>query len=595
MSPRGSAPRDPGFSTLREYALVADGARGALIGPDGALVWMCFPDWHSDAVFSSILGGAGHYAVTPDEPFVWGGHYEPASLIWRSRWVTRDAIVECREALAAPPRAGRAVVLRRVVAEEGRARVDVHLGVRAAFGSQPVRDLTRDDRGTWHGRSGSVRFRWSGAPEASVTGEGDLELRLVLDEGATRDLVLELLVEEASSAEPTGDASQLWARTEAHWRERVPELEGVHARRDAQHSYAVLAGLTSASGGMVAAATTSLPERAESGRSYDYRYVWMRDQAYTGEAVAASGGGRLLDDAVRFVVDRLLDDGERVQPAYTVHGDRIPPERHVDLPGYPGGRDIVGNRVCEQFQLDVFGEALSLLAAAARLGRLPSEGWRAAEIAARAVQSRHDEPDAGVWELEPRRWTHSRLACVGGLRAMSALDDAPRVLSRGWNELAERLLDDTWRTSGHPSGRWQRAPDDPRPDAALLLASLRGALPPDDPRSIATHHGVLRELSSDGYLYRFRHGDQPLADAEGAFLLCGFWMAQSFSAQGDPVEAARWFERNRSGCGPPGLFAEEFDVVERQLRGNLPQAFVHALLLECAATLSLDRDPPARA
>jgi GH15 family glucan-1,4-alpha-glucosidase len=117
-------------------------------------------------------------------------------------------------------------------------------------------------------------------------------------------------------------------------------------------------------------------------------------------------------------------------------------------------------------------------------------------------------------------------------------------------------------------------------------------VPPDDPRSVATHRAVLRDLSSDGYLYRFRHGDRPLSDAEGAFLLCGFWMAQSFSDQGRPVEAARWFERNRSGCGPPGLFAEEFDVVERQLRGNLPQAFVHALLLECAAKLSLDRDRP---
>ncbi|WP_264001054.1 glycoside hydrolase family 15 protein, partial [Mycobacterium pseudoshottsii] len=132
----------------------------------------------------------------------------------------------------------------------------------------------------------------------------------------------------------------------------------------------------------------------------------------------------------------------------------------------------------------------------------------------------------------------------------------------------------------HPSGRWQRAPDDPRVDAALLVPALRGAVPPDDPRSTATLRAVLGELEDDGYVYRFRHDERPLAEAEGAFLLCGFWAALACLQQGDMVRATRYFERNRAGCGPPGLFGEEYDVEQRQLRGNLPQAFVHALLIE---------------
>jgi GH15 family glucan-1,4-alpha-glucosidase len=117
------------------------------------------------------------------------------------------------------------------------------------------------------------------------------------------------------------------------------------------------------------------------------------------------------------------------------------------------------------------------------------------------------------------------------------------------------------------------------------LPPVRGALPGDDPRTVATLEAVRRHLTSDGYVYRFAHDHRPLGEAEGAFLLCGFIMALALHQQGRTCEAVRWFERNRSACGPPGLFAEEFDVGQRQLRGNLPQAFVHALMLECAATL----------
>jgi len=138
----------------------------------------------------------------------------------------------------------------------------------------------------------------------------------------------------------------------------------------------------------------------------------------------------------------------------------------------------------------------------------------------------------------------------------------------------------------HPSGRWQRAPDDERLDAALLLPAVRGALPAGDPRTTATLDALYTELSEDGFLYRFRQQPGPLGDAEGAFLLCGFVMALACHQRGDQVDAARWFERQRAVCGPPGLFSEEFDVTQRQLRGNLPQAFVHALMLEAATRLA---------
>jgi GH15 family glucan-1,4-alpha-glucosidase len=201
------------------------------------------------------------------------------------------------------------------------------------------------------------------------------------------------------------------------------------------------------------------------------------------------------------------------------------------------------------------------------------------------VEAAWDEPDAGIWELHDRWWTHSSLACVAGLRAVAR--HAPRPEAARWEELSSLILHHTTRRCLSPDGAWQRAADLPGPDAALLLPPVRGALPADDPRTRSTLEAVRTGLVEDGYLYRFADGDDnQLGVTQGAFTMCGFMMALALHHQGEDVEAVRWFERNRATCGPPGLYAEEYDVQQRQLRGNLPQAFVHAMLLETAGVLS---------
>jgi len=586
-TPRHPTGLDPPLPhVLREYALLADGERGILVGPRGELVWMCFPRWDSDGVFSSLIGGPGTYAITPQDRCVWGGYYEPGSLIWHSRWIAGDATIECREALALPARPDRAVILRRVIARQGTARVRVALAPRAGFGHHALRHLACDGSGTWTGRSGDVHLAWTGGADASSQtddhGGKALTLTLELTEGEYHDFVLALAADGPAEALP--DPEWAWQGTQAAWHDRVPALEHTVSQRDAQHAYAVLSGLTSAGGGMVAAATTSLPERARQGRNYDYRYVWIRDQCYTGQAIAKAGPHPLMDDAVHFVRDRLLADGPQLKPAYTITGEPVPDERPLDLPGYPGGADTAGNWVNQQFQLDAFGETLLLFAAAAHHDHLDADAWGAAETAANAIEQRWQETDtdAGIWEIDPDAWTHSRLICAAGLRQISQHGPGGSEQAARWLSLADTIVADTAQHALHPSGRWQRSPRDERPDAALLLPAIRGAIPPTDPRSIATLHAIAAELTQDGYCYRYRPDERPLGESEGAFLLCGFWMALSWAQQGDHAAAARWFERNRAACGPPGLCSEEFDVRQRQLRGNLPQAFVHALLLECA-------------
>jgi len=574
----GSYPPQP----LHDYALLADGERGALIGPRGEIAWMCVPRWDDEPVFGSLLG-EGLCAVTPvGGRFVWGGYYEEGSLIWRSRWVTGAAVVEAREALVRPADPGTAVLLRQLTCRQGNARLRVVLDPRVGGGAEGLRDL-ECVAGVWHARLGGLSVRCGGFSAAHVDDRGALVAEIDLHEGRLHDLVIEI-----GRRAPTGpfpSAGTAWRATERVWQQDVPAVEGIWARRDVRLAVAVIAGMTSASGGMVAAATRSLPERAERGRDFDYRYAWLRDQAMVGQALAAIGPHRLMVNAVDFVAARLREDGAHVRPAYAVDGGPVPGQDRCDTPGYPGAVDHVGNDAAEQFQLDVFGEALHLFAAAAGHGPLSADVWKSVECAVAAIEESWWRPDAGIWELRRRRWTHSRQMLSSGLDRVAGL--APSAQAQDWRLLAERIdrsLDEEFR---HPSGRWQRAADDAGVDAALLIPVVRSrADPARDLTTRRTVQAVLDELTEEEFCYRYRHGDLDLEEAEGAFVLAGFQMAMALHRLGEHPLAARWFERNRAACAASGLFSEEYDVSQRQQRGNLPQAFVHGALVEAAAMLS---------
>jgi GH15 family glucan-1,4-alpha-glucosidase len=222
---------------------------------------------------------------------------------------------------------------------------------------------------------------------------------------------------------------------------------------------------------------------------------------------------------VRFVTERLLDDGPQLMPAYTTTGGRVADQRSLCLRGYPSGTDVVGNWVNRQFQHDAFGESL-LLAAAARHDHIDADAWRAAEITVAAIERRWREPDAAIWELEADHWTHSCLICAAGSRAIAACQPTPPAAAG--LALDDAIVAETAAAAVHPQGRWQRSPTDDRIDAALLLPAICEGRAPEDPRSLATLAAVQRELTAGAYSYRYRPHARPLGKAEGAFLLCGF-------------------------------------------------------------------------
>lgn len=567
---------------LRDYAFCGDGERGMIVGPDGAIVWMCAPRWDSDAVFSRLLGGSGGFSIVPEStPRVSGGYYEPGTLVWHHRWSTATGDVECHDALAYPGEDDRAIILRRVVAGAHDQRVELSLAPRAHFGQAEVMPATLDG-GVWRWSTGNVYVRVVGMSESQMSSDGALVGTMDIPAGQHRDIVVELSTRGTDRDEL--DADTLWQHTRDAWKDVVPHVSGTAADGDVTQFFALAYGLTSRHGGMVAAATTGLPEQLYGLRNYDYRYAWIRDQCFAGQADAAYGSHGILDNAVRFIGDRLRADGANLKPAYTVDGGAVPDERRLPLPGYPGATPIAGNHANSQFQLDAFGEALALFAQAARMDRLDDAGWEAARIAADAIASRWQESDAGIWEIENREWTHSRLACVSGLRSIAEYASASEA--RQWNDLADAIFAWVQSTCVTPSGAWKRAQDDDRPDAALLVPALRGGIDPHSTANMKTVDVVLNELSSNGHLYRYRHGGEQLGETEGAFLLCEATMALALQRLGRREEAWRWFERVRGCVGPAGLFSEEWNVEERQMRGNLPQAFVHALVAQVAIELA---------
>lgn len=581
MTPSSPSDVDGAFPphVLREYAFLADGHRGALIGPRGDISWLCAPRWDSPAVISHLVGGDGIYSVTPVSRYVWGGSYEPNSLIWRSRWTTQRSIIQCREALAHPGDPHRLVLLRRIETGAEPAPLNALLRLRGDFDATSMTRPRRDDTGRWHLRVGELYVRWSGAAEAHYDHHG-LGVELRVEPGRAHDLVLE--ISDQPLPEPE-DPDRLWSATENSWQTGAPNLGHTAAPRDAAHAYAVLRGLTSPGGGMVAAATLGLPERAEQGRNYDYRYVWIRDQAYAGLACAVAEPYPLLDPALDFVAARLLEHGDQIAPAYRTDGSSVPGESHADLPGYPGGNDTIGNWARQQFQLDSIGESLQLFAAGARQDHLDTHHLDAVEVAIQVIERRWNQPEAGIWELDNAWWTQSRLSAVAGLRAIG--QQLPTTETGRVAALADAILAETSARCLSPQGSWQRSPDHAGVDASLLLPAYRGALPADDPRTLATLHQVEQDLVQDGHVYRFRPDERPLGAAEGAFTLCGFLLSLAHLQQGHTTTAYRYFDQQRTVCGPPGILTEEFDVRQRQLRGNLPQAFVHALLLECSQRL----------
>lgn len=593
--------------TIGEHAVIGDGRSAALITRDGTIDWLCWPRFDGEALFGALLDPdlGGHWRLAARGPARLERRYVPGTNVLETRWRTPRGALLLTDLMPVYTRedARRWVLpehelLRLATCEAGEVEVDLELAPRRAWGARAV-DLRQVGPGELRADLGRGRlvvrstapFRLEGAVARA---------RVRLRAGEALRCSLSLACRGPSVLVPLGPwVDGVLARTVAFWRGWSARgcYQGPH-RDEVQRSALALRLLVyPPSGAVVAAPTTSLPERVGGDLNWDYRFCWLRDAALTVRALVGLGyqaearafGGWLLHST------RLTRPALRV--LYDLFGLRPPPERRLDhLAGYRGSRPVrVGNAAEDQLQLDVYGEVLEAAHLLAQSGaRFDGPTSRMLMDFGEFVCHRWPEPDHGIWEPRepPQHRVHSRVLCWVALDrlllldAEGALHDRIPAALRGRFERNRAMIRAEVEERGwSPRSRSYTAVLGGRAvDASLLLLSWYGFHPADHPRMVATHARIRRDLGAGrGLLYRY--APDPRAP-EGAFGICGFWAVEHLARGGGTLdEAQRLFDDLLRAGNDLGLFAEEVDPRDGAALGNFPQAFTHIGLINAALAL----------
>ncbi|HEY3018020.1 MAG TPA: glycoside hydrolase family 15 protein [Gaiellaceae bacterium] len=585
---------------IEDYGLIGDLQTAALVGPDGSIDWACFPRFDSGACFAALLGTSEHgrWIVAPrDDSWESGRRYRPRTLVLETDWETEGGAVRVIDFM--PPRGKAPDIVRIVEGLRGEVEMSSELVIRFDYGlTIPWVRRIDDGRIAVAGPDG-LCFR------TPVENRGE-NMRTVgeftVREG---DRVPFVLTWYPSNEQPPRaiDPEVALQETMEYWDGWADQCSYNGTWRDEVHqSLVVLKALTYApTGGIVAAPTTSLPEKIGGERNWDYRFCWLRDATLTLLAFLNAG---YLEEARAWRVWLLraaAGDPSAVQIMYGVAGERRLSELTLDwLPGYEESRPVrVGNAATEQFQLDVFGEVLDVF----HQGRIheleaSKEAWSLQRRLLGYLEHAWKEPDEGIWEVRgPRRhFTHSKvMAWVAFDRGVQAVERFGRTgpVER-WREIrAEIHREVCQRGFDAELNSFTQSYGSKRLDASLLVIPLVGFLPPDDERMVGTVAAIERQLVRDGLVYRYADDEEGqsvdgLPPGEGAFLPCTFWLADNLALQGRLDEAEAIFKGLLDLRSDLGLLAEEWDPATRRQLGNFPQAFTHVALVNTA--FNLDRE-----
>jgi GH15 family glucan-1,4-alpha-glucosidase len=586
---------------IEDYALIGDCKTAALVGRDGSIDWLCWPRFDSPACFAALLGTADHgrWVVEPVRPVLAASRrYRPGTLVLETEFQTQTGSAAIIGFM--PPGDG-GYLVRIVAGRSGRVELRTELVVRFNYGAS-VPWVSRLEDGAINAIAGPERLVLR--TPAELYGE-DLKTvgEFTLEAGQAVPFVLSF----GSSSQPppaTIDAFEALESTETSWRQWSDRCPAVGAWSEAvKRSLITLKALTYApSGGIVAAATTSLPERLGGVRNWDYRYCWLRDATFTLLALMNAG---YYDEARSWrdwLFRAVAGSPDQLQIMYGLGGERRLTEWEVPwLPGFEGSRPVrIGNAAVNQTQLDIYGEILDALYHAHSHGLPPNQhGDAIGQVLLEHLAKTWTQPDEGIWEVRgPRQhFTHSKvMVWVAFDRAIKIREQrggSSRALER-WRQVRDKIHEDVCNKAFDADlGSFVQAYGSKALDASLLLLPLVGFLPPTDPRIIGTVKAIEQRLMADGFVCRYDTGAvvDGLPPGEGAFLACSFWLADNFILQGRISEARELFERLVGLRNDVGLLAEEYDPrLGRQL-GNFPQAFSHVALVNTAFNLTRSKGP----
>jgi GH15 family glucan-1,4-alpha-glucosidase len=582
-------------SRIEDYCLIGDLETAALVSREGSIDWLCWPDFSSGACFAALLGTRdhGYWKISPaGKVKAIRRQYQTGTLVVETTFETKDGEVCLTDFM--PPRDDHSRVMRMVRGVRGKVAMQMDMAIRFDYGRTIPWVTTADHELRGVAGSDMVVLR----TKAPLHGEGmSTRSEFTVSEGETVDFTLVNLSSiEAVPAE--WPAAEALAETKTFWSEwtRQNKYEGKYAEAVGRSLITLKAMTYRLSGGIVAAVTTSLPEKIGGPRNWDYRYCWLRDTAFTLLVLMQAG---YVEEAIawrKWLLRTIAGAPDQVQTIYGIRGERQLVEWEADwLPGYENSRPVrIGNAAAGQFQLDVFGE---VAAALARTPRAEDE-IRVSAAAVQAALVDHlcnvwQEPDEGIWETRggAKHFTHSKvMAWVALDRAIKQYEmyDGGGNIKR-WKKNRDMIHKEVCEKGFNKRlNSFVQSYGSTNLDASCLRIVLVGFLPPEDPRIRGTVEAIEKRLMKDGLVQRYntRRSRDGVGGGEGAFLACSFWMVMNLWLIGRQGEATAMFERLLALRNDVGLLSEEYDPVEKRLVGNFPQALSHIALIHAAFAMS---------
>jgi GH15 family glucan-1,4-alpha-glucosidase len=586
---------------IEDYAVIGNCETLALVGRDGSIDWLGLPRFDSAACFSALLGDPRHgrWLVAPvADRYTASRRYRGESLILETTFETDTGVAVVIDFMSR--RDGVSDLVRIVRGVKGSLAMHTDLVVRFEYGAV-VPWVSRRDDGRLELTAGPDRLLL----ETPVPVRGrDFRTVGEFDVGAGSDIVFTLTWSPSYRPAPAPLAAMdALAEVERFWADWMSRFDRASEWPDAiRRSLLTLKALSHhETGGIVAAGTTSLPEKIGGSRNWDYRFCWLRDATLTLYALIGAG---FVDEARmwrQWLLRAVAGSPEDLQIMYGVAGERRLVEYQVPwLPGYEGSAPVrIGNAAAGQIQLDVYGEVLDALYVGRRAGLSENDASWALECALiEHLATIWDKPDDGIWEVRGgrRHFTHSKvMAWVAFDRAVRSSEefDLQAPLPR-WRAIRDTIHREVC-AQGFDASRnaFVQSFGASALDASLLLMPLVGFLPASDPRVSGTVQAIERNLMRDGFVQRYRTSEvaDGLPPGEGVFLACSFWLADNYVLQRRLAEARELFVRLLSLRNDVGLLAEEYDPIEKRQLGNFPQAFSHLALINTARSLTSAEGP----
>ena len=587
---------------IEDYGLIGDCETAALVGRDGSIDWLCWPAFDCDACFAALLGNEqnGRWLIAPaDEIKKTTRRYQGDSLVLETRFETAGGTVALIDFM--PPRGEASDIVRLVRGVSGRVRMRMEMVIRFGFGTD-IPWVKKNDDGTGLlaicGQDMAVLRTPVETRGEHMTTVADFEV----GEGETVPFVLtygpsHLAVPDAIDPEEAlKDTVDYWQE----WSSRCT-YEG-DARDLVMRSLITLKALTFApTGGIVAAPTTSLPEKLGGARNWDYRYCWLRDATFTLLVLMNSGYTEEAAAWHSWLLRAVAGAPAHMQIMYGIMGQRRLLEWEADwLPGYEGARPVrVGNAAHAQLQLDVYGELMDAFhqARVAKL-ELDETTWDVECKVLEHLEEIWSLPDSGIWERRDgdKHYVLSKvMTWVAFDRAIKSAEqfglDGP--LDR-WKQLRDRIHRDVCEKGfDREQNTFVGFYGSKLLDASILLLPGVGFLPGDDPRVRGTLAAMEKHMMRDGFVLRHdpREVSEEKQPIEGAFLACSLWLADAYVLAGEIEKAQALFDRVVAIANDLGLLAEEYDSVAGRQTGNFPQALTHIALVYTAHNLSDAKKP----